>query len=180
VRLDRIDDRRYRRLLGTVPQEPGLFDRTIMENIRIVRPGATPEQVYKAAEQASADGFITSLPNGWDTLVGERGIVLSGGERQRVALARALLRQPPILVLDEPTSALDAESQLYVKETLDKLTYTRASTVLIIAHRISTIERADIVVVVDRGRIVEIGSQEELASYNGLYRRLLELEGLLI
>lgn len=180
VDLRQIDDKKFRRkVLGTVPQEPGLFDRTIETNIGMVRPEAAKTAIKAAATEASAHEFIETLPRGYDTMVGERGIVLSGGQRQRVAIARALLRRSPILVLDEPTSALDAESQLEIKQTLTRLTESRTATILIIAHRFSTIESADVVVVVANGRIVEIGSHDQLAQRNGLYQRLRHLEGLL-
>jgi ATP-binding cassette subfamily B protein len=179
IPLQDYDDLKYRRkMLGSVPQEPGLFDRTIELNIGMVQPGATAEDIRRAAREASANEFIDDLPNGYETVVGERGVTLSGGQRQRVALARALLRRPPILVLDEPTSALDAVSQLAVKQTLEKLAASRHSTIIIIAHRFSTIEMADVVVVMKAGRIVEIGTHAELQRKNGLYQRLRSLEGL--
>jgi ABC-type multidrug transport system fused ATPase/permease subunit len=178
VDLTQIDDRRYRqKLLALVPQEPGLYDRTIAENIGIVRSSATREEIVAAAQLADAHDFIMSLSGGYDAMVGERGVMLSGGQRQRLAIARAMLKDARILVLDEPTSALDAESQLYVKQTLEKLTANRDRTIVLIAHRFSTIAMADRVVVIEDGRVSESGTHDELLLSGCTYSRLHELEG---
>src|SRR5205085_5978538 len=161
-----------RRRIGTVAQEPILFSTTIAENIRYGREGATQAEVEAAARAANAHGFITQFPQGYDTLVGERGVQLSGGQKQRVAIARAVLKDPRILVLDEATSALDAESEHLVKEALDRLMEGR--TTLIIAHRLSTVKDADRVVVLDGGRIVQSGRHAVLLREDGLYRKLVE------
>jgi ABC-type multidrug transport system fused ATPase/permease subunit len=180
VDLREIDDKRYRReMLGVVPQVTGLFNRSIGRNISIVRAGARFDEVRMAAVQAGADSFIMKTKDGYETLIGENGIRLSGGQCQRVAIARALLRQPKILVLDEPTSSLDAISQQLVKQTLEQLAISRQATIVIIAHRFSTVEMADVVVVMKDGRIDGIGTHAELAKHNGLYNELRQLEGLL-
>ncbi|XP_053294466.1 mitochondrial potassium channel ATP-binding subunit [Pleuronectes platessa] len=158
-------------VIGFINQEPVLFGSSVMENIRFGKPEATDAEVINAAKQANAHRFITSFPDGYHTVVGERGATLSGGQKQRIAIARALIKNPCILVLDEATSALDAESERVVQEALDKA--TRGRTVLIIAHRLSTIQGADIICVMSNGRIVEAGSHLELLSKGGLYSDLI-------
>ena len=156
--------------LGVVAQEPILFATSIAQNIRYGRPDATMNEVQTAASAANALEFITELPEGFDTEVGERGIRLSGGQKQRIAIARALLEDPPILILDEATSALDAESEHLVQDALRTL--MKGRTTLVIAHRLSTVQSADRIAVVDDGRIVEIGSHSELLEQDGLYGQL--------
>jgi len=165
----------YRSNVGIVPQEVILFGGTIRENIAYAKPNATEEEIKSAAEKANAMEFITSFPEGLDTIVGERGIKLSGGQRQRIAIARAILKDPAILILDEATSSLDAESEVLVQEALDKLMQGR--TTLIIAHRLATIRKADNIFVIKNGSIIESGSHEELSNYeDGLYSHLLKLQ----
>ena len=156
--------------IGVVPQEPILFGGTLRDNIRYGKLGAPQEEVEAAARAANLGGLIRELPDGYDTLIGERGVKLSGGQRQRVAIARALLRNPRILILDEATSALDNESEALIKGALERLMRNR--TVVIIAHRLTTVERADRIVVMDAGRIVETGTHPELLAAEGLYHRL--------
>ncbi|XP_030051440.1 mitochondrial potassium channel ATP-binding subunit [Microcaecilia unicolor] len=157
--------------IGFISQEPVLFGTTIMENIRFGKPGASDEEVYAAAEQANADGFIRSFPEGYSTVVGERGVTLSGGQKQRVAIARALIKNPRILILDEATSALDAESEQVVQAALDRAATGR--TVLVIAHRLSTIMGADLIVVLSQGRVVEAGTHSALLNKGGFYAELI-------
>src|ERR1041384_5644081 len=161
-----------RRQIGTVAQEPILFSTSIAENIRYGRPGASLAEVESAARTANAHTFVASFPQGYDTLVGERGVQLSGGQKQRVAIARAVLKDPRILVLDEATSALDAESEHLVKEALERLMQGR--TTLIIAPRLPTVKDAHRVVVLDGGRIVQSGPHATLLREDGLYRKLVE------
>ncbi|MCX7016300.1 MAG: ABC transporter ATP-binding protein [Candidatus Sumerlaeota bacterium] len=160
----------YRQHLGIVLQDPFLFSGTIEDNIRYGRPEATAEEVIEAAEQANAMEFITELPEGMDTLVGERGGLLSGGQRQRISIARALLKRPKILILDEATSSLDTESERLVQEAMDRLMYGR--TVFVIAHRLSTVQNADKIIVMQKGLVVQQGTHEELIETEGLYQRL--------
>jgi subfamily B ATP-binding cassette protein MsbA len=159
-----------RRASALLTQDPVLFDDTIRANIAYGSPGATEAEIIAAAEAADAHGFVTDLPNGYDTDVGEAGNLLSGGQKQRIAIARAMLRAAPILLLDEPTSALDAGSESRVQAALDTLFEGR--TVLMIAHRLSTVQRADLIVVMDRGRVVETGTHDELLARGGLYAEL--------
>lgn len=160
--------------LGMVPQETILFSGTIRENIAYARAEADQDTIESAARTANAHDFIMSLPEGYNTLVGERGVRLSGGERQRVAIARAILADPRILIFDEATSSLDAESERLVQEAMDNLMAGR--TTLIIAHRLSTVQHADRIVVLDKGRIVEIGKHAELIEKGGLYSKLYEMQ----
>jgi len=164
-----------RSAIALVPQEPILFHRTLRENIAYAKPDATPAEVYAAAQQAHINDFILSLPEQYETLVGERGVKLSGGERQRIAIARAILANRPILILDEATSSLDSKSERAIQEALHTLTYGRTS--IMIAHRLSTILDADRILVFDAGRIVEEGSHAELISHeNGIYANLFKLQ----
>ena len=167
-----LDPLWLRRRIGVVAQEPILFSTSIADNIRYGRPDATMADVEAAARAAYVHDFANSFPQGYATLVGERGVQLSGGQKQRVAIARALLKDPRILVLDEATSALDAESEHLVKEALDRL--MRGRTTLVIAHRLSTVLHADRVVVLEAGRIVQSGAHAALLREGGLYRRLVE------
>ena len=163
--------------IAIVQQEPILFHRSLAENIAYARPGASQADIERAAKQASAHDFIVSLPKGYGTLVGERGVKLSGGERQRVALARAFLADAPILILDEATSSLDSESELLIQRAMERLMVGR--TTLIIAHRLSTVKSLDRLLVFDKGRIVEEGRHEALVRLNGgIYRRLFERQAL--
>ncbi|NXX17070.1 ABCB8 protein, partial [Podargus strigoides] len=158
-------------VIGFISQEPVLFGTTILENIRFGRPGASDAEVFAAARLANADAFIRAFPEGYRTVVGERGTTLSGGQKQRIAIARALLKDPPVLVLDEATSALDAQAERAVQEALDRAAVGR--TVLLIAHRLSTVRGADLIVVLAQGRVAEVGTHEELLRRGGLYAELM-------
>ena len=160
--------------LGVVSQETILFHDTVRSNIAYGLDGVSPERVEAAARAAHAHDFIARLPQGYETVIGDRGVLLSGGERQRLAIARALLRNPPILLLDEATSALDTESERLVQEALETLMHDR--TVLVIAHRLSTVQHADRILVFEHGRIVEHGRHEALLAQGGVYRRLHDLQ----
>lgn len=168
--ISRLRQGDLRSLIAYVPQDPAMFHRSIRDNIAFARPDATDAEIRRAAEAAHVTEFTDPLPQGWHTLVGERGVKLSGGQRQRIALARAILRDAPVLLLDEATSALDSESELLVQEALWEL--MRGRTALVIAHRLSTVVRMDRLVVLDRGRVVEQGSHHELLDAQGPYARL--------
>jgi ATP-binding cassette subfamily B protein/subfamily B ATP-binding cassette protein MsbA len=179
VMLDGVDLRKltadsYRRLLGIVEQDTFLFDGTIADNVAYGKRGATAEEIRHAATLANAHEFIETLPAGYDTLIGERGVKLSGGQRQRLTIARAILADPKILILDEATSNLDTESERLIQGSLRTLMTGRTS--FVIAHRLSTIAHADRIVVLENGRIVEQGRHEELLRASGRYRAMVDLQ----
>jgi ATP-binding cassette subfamily B protein len=164
----------FRRAIALVPQDPVIFAASASENIRFGRPDATDSEVIAAAQSAAAHEFIAALPDGYDSYLGERGVMLSGGQKQRIAIARAILRDAPVLLLDEATSALDAESERAVQEAVDLLSANR--TTLIVAHRLATVKKADRIVVLDAGQVVATGTHVELVAKGGLYARLARLQ----
>lgn len=179
VALDGIDLRDmaredFRGALALVPQDPVIFAASARDNIRFGRPGASDAEVEAAARAAAAHGFLSALPQGYDTFLGERGVMLSGGQRQRVAIARAILRDAPVLLLDEATSALDAESERAVQAAVEAM--AKGRTTLVVAHRLATVKRADRIVVFDGGRIVAQGRHDDLVAEGGLYARLAKLQ----
>ena len=175
--IARVRQASLRSQIAIVQQEPVLFHRSLAENIAYARPDASRAEIERAAKLASAHGFISALPQGYDTLVGERGIKLSGGERQRVAIARAFLADAPILILDEATSSLDSESEVLIQQAMERLMMGR--TTLVVAHRLSTVRALDRLLVLDKGKVIEEGSHEALIRLeNGLYRRLFERQAL--
>src|SRR5581483_2610455 len=179
VKIDGWDVREFkqrslRQQISFVLQETLLFRAPIWQNIAYGKPEATRDEIIQAAEMANAAEFIEKLPDGYDTMVGERGVTLSGGQRQRIAIARAVIRRAPILVLDEPTSNLDAASEELVFDALNKLMHGKTS--IVIAHRLTTIKQADVIFVVDDGKIVQHGTHDELLRSGGLYRELYEIQ----
>jgi ATP-binding cassette, subfamily B, bacterial len=174
VDVSRLDPASLRAEIALVPQDAFIFGASVADNIGYGAPGATREAVVAAARQAAADGFISALPGGYDTLLGERGVTLSGGERQRIAIARAILKNAPVLLLDEATSALDAESETLVQGALETL--MKGRTTLVIAHRLATIVNAHRILVIEAGRLVEEGDHASLMAANGLYARLARLQ----
>jgi ATP-binding cassette subfamily B protein len=174
VRIADADPAALRARIALVPQDTAIFAATIADNIRFGKPGASAAEIARAAELAAASEFITRLPQGYDSVVGERGVTLSGGQRQRIAIARAILRDAPLLLLDEATSSLDAESETLVQAALARLMQQR--TTLVIAHRLATVLSCDRILVMDDGRIVEEGTHESLAAKGGLYARLARLQ----
>jgi ATP-binding cassette subfamily B protein len=172
VRAVRLSDLRSQ--IGVVLQEPFLFSGTIAENIAYGKPDATPEEIMRAAKAANAHDFIMKFPDGYDTQVGERGGRLSGGERQRISIARAILHDPRILIFDEATSAVDTETEKQIQEAIERLVQNR--TTFAIAHRLSTLRKADRIVVIDDGRIVEVGTHDELLDLRGHYWRLVQMQ----
>src|SRR5206468_435484 len=172
--IDGVSQASLRRTIAYVPQDPSMFHRTIADNIRVGRPEAADADVRRAAGLAHAAEFIETLPAGYETLVGERGVKLSGGERQRVAIARAILKDAPILVLDEATSSLDSESEALIQDALQTL--MKGKTVIVIAHRLSTIMKMDRIVVLEGGKVVAEGTHDELLEHKGLYHKLWSIQ----
>jgi subfamily B ATP-binding cassette protein MsbA len=179
VKIDGTDIRKYsqkslRQQISFVLQETMLFHAPVWQNIAYGKPEASRDEIIQAAELANASEFIDKLSDGYDTVLGERGMTLSGGQRQRIAIARAVIRNTPILILDEPTSGLDSASEKLVFEALDRLMEKR--TTIVIAHRLSTVRSADVIFVVQDGEIVEKGKHEQLLEHSGLYSELYELQ----
>lgn len=177
-----IDDRNLQELtlnslrknVGFVMQENLLFHDTIFNNIKLAKPGASEKKIIEAAKRAQAHNFISKLPDGYKSMVGERGVKLSGGEKQRIALARVFLEDPPILVLDEATSALDSKTEHQLQQALEEVMKNR--TTIVIAHRLSTVMAADNILVMDKGKIVDQGTHEELIKRGGLYKNYWEIQ----
>jgi ABC-type multidrug transport system fused ATPase/permease subunit len=169
-----LDLAELRQQIGMVTQDALLFSATIAENIAFGRPNASRADIEQAAKLAQAHEFITKLPHGYDTLVGERGVGLSGGQRQRIAIARAILLDPRILILDDSMSALDAETEKLLQAAIRSV--MRGRTTILIAHRLSTVEQADQIAVLQQGRIVELGTHESLMRSSSYYRRVLEIQ----
>ncbi len=172
--ISQVDPEKLLSAYSIVFQDVILFDNTIMENIRIGRKGATDEEVMRAAEEAQCDEFISRLPDGYQTVIGENGSALSGGERQRISIARALLKDAPVVLLDEATASLDAENETYIQEAISRL--IKDKTVIIIAHRMRTVSGADKIVVIDGGHVAETGKPSELIKKNGIYAKMVRLQ----
>jgi len=176
VALEKFDIVSYRRRVGYVPQESILFSMSVRDNLVWAKEDATREEMEEACRLARADEFIERLPDGYDTMVGDRGVRLSGGQVQRIALARAVLRGPDILVLDEATSSLDTESERLIQESVERV--AKGRTVIVVAHRLSTITSADRVYVIEGGRVFEEGTYDELLKRGGRFKRMVELQAL--
>ena len=174
VNISNLFLKRLRDNFALVPQEPVIFGTTVRDNIRFGRPEASDQEVENASLESAAHQFISKLPDGYNTFVGERGIMLSVGQKQRIGIARAILRESPILLFDEATSSLDAESERAVQDAVEKL--SRNKTVIVIAHRLSTVKKADRIIVLTDGKIDAEGSHESLLKENGLYSRLAKLQ----
>ena len=174
MRIDALNRDAFRKHIALVPQDPVIFAASARENIRFGRPDATDAEIEAAAKAAAAHEFIVALPDGYDSWLGERGVMLSGGQKQRIAIARAILRDAPVLLLDEATSALDAESERAVQRAVDELSVGR--TTIIVAHRLATVKKADRIIVMEHGRIVAMGAHDALVSEDGLYARLARLQ----
>ena len=172
IRDYKLDE--LRRNIALVAQDTYLFNATIRENLRIAGQDASEAEIRRAADLANATEFIDAMPDGYETLVGERGMQLSGGQRQRISIARALIKDAPVLILDEATSHLDAVNEQQIREALERLMEGR--TTLVIAHRLSTVRDADVIVVLDRGRVAEQGSHDELLANGGLYAQLVRTQ----
>lgn len=172
----RVTQASLRRNIGMIQQDVFLFAGTIRENIRYGRPGATDEEIVEAAVRAEIHNEIMEMPDGYDSYIGERGVMLSGGQRQRISIARVFLKNPKILILDEATSALDTVTEQRIQASLDKL--SKGRTTIIIAHRLSTVKNADVIAVVDGERIMELGSHRELMEKNGVYAQLCRAQAL--
>ena len=176
INIKDIDLPSFRNCIGYVQQEPMMFSDTVFNNIAYGMPDATIEEVIYAAEVANAHKFIVRQPDGYDSMLGERGVGLSGGEKQRISIARAVLKNPSILVFDEATAAVDSETEHLIQEAIERLISGR--TTLMIAHRLSTLRKANKIVVFDQGRIIECGSHDELMALGGKYRKLIEIQAM--
>ena len=174
VDLSEMDRSAFRKFMSIVPQDPVIFASSAYDNILFGRPGAERSEVVKAAKSAAAHDFISELPNGYESFVGERGVMLSGGQKQRIAIARAILRDAPVLLLDEATSALDSESEALVQNAFESLSKDR--TTLVVAHRLATVKNSDRILVMEKGQIIAQGTHSELISQGGLYSRLAQLQ----
>jgi len=176
INIKDIDMEYFRDQIGYVQQEPVMFRDTIFNNIAYSKPGASPDEVINVADIANAHGFISRLPDSYDTMLGERGVGLSGGEKQRLSIARAVLKNPSILIFDEATSAVDSETEKLIQDAIDNIVYGR--TTLMIAHRLSTLRKANKIIVVDQGNIIEFGTPEELMAKKGKFYKLVNIQSM--
>jgi ATP-binding cassette, subfamily B, bacterial MsbA len=174
--IDQFNVKQYRHLFGIVSQQSVLFNDSIRNNLLVGKPDATDQEMIEALHAANAHGFVMSLPEGLDIIVGESGNKLSGGQKQRLSIARAILKNPPILILDKATSALDTESERLVQDALAKIMKGRTS--FVIAHRLSTVTHADRIIVLEKGEIIQMGTHDQLMEEVGMYQRLVQLQEL--